>query len=120
VAGHDGDGRCTTRTLADTILNKIVLRGGAIDWKLYANDIRQFNFDDDVFDIAATCTGLYFLDFTDQEMLYGAIDASGLLVQYDVANPGGANNDILRIFTRRGFAPSGYQPASGPNAALNS
>lgn len=109
----------TTRTLVDTILNKVVIKGQTIDWKLYYQDIRQSNFDDNVYDIAATATGQFFLDFTDQSLLRGAVPAPGLLVQYDVNNPGGSNADDLLVFTRRIFAPQGYAPASGVNAAQN-
>jgi hypothetical protein len=109
----------TTRTLVDTILNKVVIKGQTIDWKLNYKDIRQINIDDNIFDAAATMTGMFFLDFTDQSLLRGAVPAPGLLVQYDVNNPGGSNADDLLVFTRRIFAPQNMQIASGVGAAKN-
>jgi hypothetical protein len=108
------------RTLSDNILVKAVIQGAAVDWKLYAQDIRQMNYDDTNYDVADSAAGQYFFDFTDGGLLRGAVAASGLLTQYQVLNPGGANLDDLLIYTRRVFLPVNYAPASGPKAAKNS
>ena len=97
-----------TFTLADTILNKLVLRGSTVDYKLYAKDIRQEMYDDEWLDPGVAGAGLYFVDWTNG-FLQNSLIASTLQAEFDVNNPSGANADSLLIFTRRLFAPA---PAS--------
>ena len=107
------------QNLADTILKQVTLNGDAIDYQQYAADIRQQMIDDGWFDPRVTPTGLYFIDFTDG-LIGGSINASTLQIRYQLANPGGAGLDTLRVATRRLFAPTGYQAQGGTAAAQNS
>jgi hypothetical protein len=104
---------------ADTILQQVTLNGDAIDYQEYAQDIRQQMIDDGWFNPSVTPTGIYFLDFTDG-LIGGSINASTLQARYQIANPGGAGLDTVRVATRRLFSPVGYTAAGGPAAAQNS
>lgn len=108
----------TAQTLADTVLNRVTLATGALDYDKFAKDIRQQMVDDGYVDFAETLTGLYFVDFADG-MVSGAIKAAELDAKFDVSNPGGANADQLRIFSRRLFGPAQMQPV-GKGASRNS
>ncbi len=91
-------------TLTDTILNKLDISApNTLAFSEYANDIRQRMLDDEWIDPATTATGLHFVDFTDGSQEFNSILAPGLLAQFDVANPSGANLDSLHIYTRRLF-----------------
>jgi hypothetical protein len=105
-------------TLADTLLNRVTLAGSALDYDKYAQDIRQQMFDDNWIDAAQTATGLYFIDFTDG-LISGSVAAVDLDAKFKVANVSGANLDDLLMYTRRVFAPVGYNPARGKGAAKN-
>lgn len=93
----------TSRALSDAILNKVVLEGPSVQFNEYGLDIRQQMVDDEWLDPATTATGLYFIDFTDGWQQYNRCLAPGLLNQWDLNNPSGANADELRIYTRRVF-----------------
>ena len=120
----------TNETLADTILNQLVINGDSLDFSKYAEDMRQQMFDDEWWspdngnpaNPAASATGRYFVDFTDKK-LGGVIDARYVGFYFDVSNPGGANQDTLRFFTRRILPPAGYVAigagGTGNSAAKN-
>jgi hypothetical protein len=95
-------------TLADTLLNKLVLRASTADFKLYYQDIRQAMYDDEWLDPSQAGAGLFFLDWTDG-FFNNALIASTLQAEFDVSNPSGSNNDSLLTFTRRLFAPAPAQ-----------
>lgn len=98
----------SAQTLVDTVLNRVTLATGAIDYDKFANDIKQQYLDDGYLDYAETNTGLYFIDFADG-MVSGCIKAAELDAKFDVSNPGGANLDQLRLYSRRLFAPAQMQ-----------
>lgn len=106
------------QTLSDGLLNRVVIDGDSLDYDKYAQDIRQQDFDDEWFDPSLTATGLYHVDFTDG-LVGGSIGAPQVQAKFDLTNVSGANLDLIRFFTRRLFAPVGYQPAGGPGSALN-
>ncbi len=95
----------TALTLADTILNKLVLRASTADYKLYAKDIRQNMIDDEWTDPSDSAAGMYFVDWTDG-FFQNSLIASTLQAEFDVNNPSGANQDSLLTYTRRVFAPA--------------
>lgn len=96
------------RTLADTILNRVIIEGSSLSFDEYANDMRQKMFDDEWYDPSQSAAGQFFLDFT-EGVLLNSNPAPGLLTQLDVNNPSGAGLDQLRVYTRRVFplAPAG-------------
>lgn len=86
--------------LADTILNKIEMRGPSLNLKVFANDIKTDMVNEGFYDPSQSLTGLYFLDFT-SGLLANSNSLAGLIHQFDVSNPSGAGNDRLRMYTRR-------------------
>ena len=91
-------------TLADTLINKITVRGPTILFDKYFNDIRQQMYDDEWLDPSQSGAGLLFIDWTDS-VLANAINASQLSITFDVNNPSGSNLDDLFIYTRRVYQP---------------
>lgn len=102
----------TAQTLGDTLLNKVELDGTALNYKKYADDIRAQMYDDGWLNPAQAGTGMHYIDFTDG-LVTGTIDAATLQTRLDVNNVSGADQDQLRIFTRRLFAPANPQWAWG-------
>lgn len=91
-------------TLSDTILSKVRAASATFNFEEYADDIRQKMLDDEWIDPAETATGLFFIDWTNGT-LNNANPAAGIQLDMKVANPTGANQDQLRIFTRRFYPP---------------
>jgi hypothetical protein len=93
------------QTLVDTILNSIRVGSGTIQFMdVNANDVR---FDARRFTTLPQGTqsqaGLYFLPFSPDLTLKGAIDVRNLsqvVAELDVANPGGAGLDRVTLYTR--------------------
>ena len=90
------------RTLADTILNRIIIEGSSLSFDEFANDIRQKMFDDEWYDLSTAAAGQFFIDLT-EGVLLNSNPAPGMLTQLDVNNPSGAGMDQLRVYTRRVF-----------------
>jgi hypothetical protein len=98
-----------SKTLADTLLNRVDTEGPTLVFDNYAQDIRQIMLDDEWIDGSQTAAGLYFIDFTDGAIGANTVDASTLSTFFDVNNVSGANLDDLLVSTRRVIAPT---PAS--------
>ena len=88
--------------LADTLVNKVEIRGSTISFREFRQDILQQMLDDNLWDASTTSTGQLFLDFK-HGLLANSNPAPGLQHLIDVNNPSGAGNDRLLIYTRRVF-----------------
>ncbi len=100
-----------SETLADTLLNRVVISGPTIDFDNYAKDIRQTMLDDEWLDPSQSAAGHYFIDFTDGAVQANTVPAGSIQTYFDVNNVSGANADQLLISTRRVFQPT-PKPAS--------
>lgn len=88
--------------LADTLLNKVEIRGSTINFREYRQDIVQQMLDDNLWDASQSTVGQSFLDFK-HGLLANSNPAPGLQHLFDLNNPSGAGNDRLLIYTRRVF-----------------
>ena len=91
-----------TFQLADTLLNKLTLRGSTINFQEYKKDITQEMLDSGLWSTAQATTGQDFIDFM-HGTLANSNPAPGLQHLIDVNNPSGAGLDRLLIYTRRVF-----------------
>lgn len=97
----------TAETLADTLLNKVKMQGDTLEYEKYSMDIKSEQLRKRFIDPSAPSAGIYYIDFCDG-YLTGAVNAALLQMRLDVNNVSGANQDQLRIFTRRYVAPDKY------------
>ena len=88
--------------LADTLLNKVEIRGATINYREFRQDIVQQMIDDNLWDASQSTVGQSFIDFK-HGLLANSNPAPGLQHLFDVSNPSGAGNDRLLIYTRRVF-----------------
>lgn len=91
-----------TFQLANTLVNKIILRGADINFWENLADMQQKMLNDGLWDPSQSFTGQIFLDFT-HGLLANSNRAAGLQHTIDVNNPSGAGLDRLLIYTRRVF-----------------
>lgn len=91
-----------TFQLANTLINKIILRGADINFWENLADMQQKMLDDGLWDASQSFTGQIFLDFM-HGLLANSNRAAGLQHTIDVNNPSGAGLDRLLIYTRRIF-----------------
>ncbi len=88
--------------LADTLLNKLEIRGATLNYRENWQDIRQQMLDDGLIDPSQTATGQFMLDWT-HGTLRNSNPAGGLQHLFDLNNPSGAGNDRMLVYTRRSF-----------------
>ena len=88
--------------LADTLLNKLEIRGSTINFRENRADMVQQMLDDNLWDASTATTGQTFIDFK-HGLLRNSNPAPGLQHLIDVNNPSGGGNDRLLIYTRRVF-----------------
>jgi hypothetical protein len=86
--------------LSDSILNKIEMQGGDINFDCHWMEIRQAMIDEGFYDPSQTMTGQFFIDWT-KGLLQNSNRAALLQHRFSVNNPSGAGLDQLRIYTRR-------------------
>lgn len=91
-----------TFQLADTLVNKLILRGADINFWLNKKDITQGMLDEGYWDASQSTIGQDYLDWT-HGLLANSNRAAGLQHTIDVNNPSGAGLDRLLIYTRRIF-----------------
>jgi hypothetical protein len=103
----------TTRTLADTILNKVRITADQLDYEKRWQEIRQQMFDDEWYDASQNAAGQFFIDFANGSFANG-LNLATLSHYYNVENPSGSMDDVLRIYTRRAYAPLPNQANSTP------
>lgn len=88
--------------LSDAILNRLEIKGIALNFKKHWQGIRQAMIDDGYYDPSSTLTGQFFIDWT-KGLVQNSNAAAGLQPIWSLNNPSGAGNDRLRIYTRRIF-----------------
>jgi len=89
--------------LSDNIVERVEAEGTSLNLKEYWPDTRVGMIDSGFFDPSQTLIGLLFFDFTHGLTLQNSNPAAGLQHRFAVANPSGAGNDRLRIYTRRAY-----------------
>lgn len=88
--------------LSNSLLNKLEMRGGSLNYRENADDIQQQMIDDGLIDPSQDYTGQYYLDWT-KGLLANSNPAAGLQHLMDINNPSGAGLDRLLVYTRRVF-----------------
>lgn len=102
-----------TEALSDAIVQKVAIDGSVTQYEKTGDDIKSDGLE--FIDKDQAQTGLYFLPFSPDGLLYGANPVASphdLGMVLDVKNPSGAGNDSLLIRTRRVYWPEQFKPAA--------
>lgn len=92
-----------SKALSQSLLNRVTASSSTLNFDLYSNDIQQGMLDEGFYDPAQSLTGQYLMDWT-KGLLQNSNPAAGIDLKLDVNNVTGANEDQLRIYTRRIYA----------------